>query len=55
MRRNRCFFWRAEMKIIGLVLLILGISIIGILILPYKLWLIIIGFLLIYLGYKLFC
>ena len=55
MRKGRYSFWNAEMKIIGLILLILGISIIGILVLPYRLWLVIIGLMLIYLGYKLFC
>lgn len=55
MKRGRSSFWKAEMKIIGLTLLILGVSIIGILVLPYRMWLVAIGCILIYLGYRLFC
>jgi len=52
--RKICCRKPGEVELFGLILLIIGICTIGAFILPTKLWLIILGCLMIFCGFKLF-
>lgn len=54
-RKSGCFFWGIEKKLIGLALIFIGVLILGIILLPFRAWLVIVGCILIYIGYCLFC
>ncbi|HHY91584.1 MAG TPA: hypothetical protein GX503_07955 [Clostridiales bacterium] len=56
MRRRPCrrYCRKVDKKWIGLLILLLGIAIVAIITLPYKVWIVIIGCMMIYIGYKLF-
>ncbi|WP_190014664.1 hypothetical protein [Geosporobacter subterraneus] len=43
-----------ERRILGLILLITGLVIIAVITLPYRVWMVLLGCCMLYLGYKLF-
>lgn len=45
---------RGQIELLGLIMLVVGVITIGIFILPYKAWLIVLGLVMIFCGYKLF-
>lgn len=45
---------RIERRIIGLLLLMTGVVVIAVITLPYKVWMVLLGCCMLYLGYKLF-
>ncbi|WP_156782304.1 hypothetical protein [Geosporobacter ferrireducens] len=45
---------RIERRIIGLMLLMAGLVIIAVITLPYRVWMVLLGCCMLYLGYKLF-
>lgn len=53
-KKKKCRIKKGEAELFGLILLIIGIVTICAFILPPKLWLIILGGLMIFCGYKLF-
>ncbi|MBR0596527.1 hypothetical protein [Sinanaerobacter chloroacetimidivorans] len=54
-RRKVCCRRPGEVELFGLILIIIGVVTLCAFLLPSKLWLIIMGGLMIFCGYKLFC
>ncbi|WZL74794.1 hypothetical protein QBE52_08920 [Clostridiaceae bacterium 35-E11] len=53
-KKYKNFFRCIDKKIVGLILLAIGIAIIAVITLPYNVWIILTGCAMIYVGYKLF-